>query len=701
MSTLVIPLDAGNVAEPERRQQRVKVAVQQGDRVHSEVVSLAEGRAEVKLEVDPGQPVAVAVGPESAADQEIFRLQTITATVSPRQWTAGERLTLAPITVTAAWWSRWLLWCREFVITGHLRCADGNPVPGAEVRAYDVDYFWWWSSISQVGPAAVTDPSGHFVIKFRWCCGWWPWWWWQLREWTLEPLLVERIQPVLELNPALRALRPSPVPALDLVALNPQPEPPGAPRSTQPALAAGGRIKHPAVLPALRERLTAALPRVPELERLRLWPWWPWTPWFECAPHLIFRATQRCSDGKARVVLAETVLETRWEVPSRLEVGLVADGTACCVPPTRAEPKGDCFAFDGVCGLDPIPTSIGRSGATAGYYSPGGRDRPFAEDVLLSGLFGSSAQADYYEIEHAPHGSGAWSPLPAAAVLEIERSYFDATLPWPTQFKSVPFPVTTVGSHHLYESRHHYEQVHAATWGNALSGRAWYANVDLIAKIHTSGTLADAAHDFRVVGYTALPNGDPDLATGKVMDGCGGPEGNLVVVRLDNRVPSSPQPVPGTVHLPTDEPDCGIVAVRLGGAKVEACGAHQLEPGTALEIDFSATDPDGHLDHYELVVKYDIGSIKNLLSAGDIGSFSLVTLAGDQPGPDYANAVTAATRPSWVGGTFRLHIDEASRVFPKTCCYLVELNVYKRNIVGCYGGLAYSNQTHYSFTVTV
>jgi hypothetical protein len=48
-----------------------------------------------------------------------------------------------------------------------------------------------------------------------------------------------------------------------------------------------------------------------------------------------------------------------------------------------------------------------------------------------------------------------------------------------------------------------------------------------------------------------------------------------------------------------------------------------------------------------------------------------------------------------------LHIDDASLVFPKTCCYLIQLTVWKRNIVGCDGHLSYYNQIHYSFTVTV
>ena len=40
-------------------------------------------------------------------------------------------------------------------------------LPGFEDRA----------AAAQVGGPAITDSSGHFAIKFRWCCGWWPWWW--------------------------------------------------------------------------------------------------------------------------------------------------------------------------------------------------------------------------------------------------------------------------------------------------------------------------------------------------------------------------------------------------------------------------------------------------------------------------------------------------------------------------------------------
>jgi hypothetical protein len=728
MSVLVIPIDASQVPEGDRKQQRVRVAVNDGSGVKSQIVAVEQGKAEIKLDVDPKQALSIAVGPESASDEDIFHMQTLTATVSPNQWAEGKPFTLSPLILTPIWWRLWLTWCREFVINGRLMCADGSPVPGAEVTAYDVDFFWWWSSISQVGPAAVTDASGHFTIKFRWCCYWWPWWWWRLRHWRLDPILIERIQPVLKLNPNFRAPAMVPTPSLDFGSLNPQPLPP-RPTKLAASLAVQREID-PSNMPVLRDRLLKELPQVPELERLRIWPWWPWTPWFDCAPDIIFRATQLCG-GQLKVVLDENIFQTRWDIPTQLSVNLTANQEACCLPQTQPPPPGDCALITGVCGDPGVPlTSIGGNAGTGGpvgYADPGGRDRPFSESIYVSGQFGSGAQADYYEIEYTPNAAGAWAPVPPNALLDMYRGYFDATLAWPNQWVyPIPFPVKHFGSKNVYQSRHYYEVTHPpANWGNALSGRTWYYNVNQIAEIQTAGIFADGAYDFRVVGYKALANGDLDPTTRKVLDGCGNnPHNNMLTLYIDNRFVGAQ--TPGTVHVNTTEPDCGISAVRISTPNpadphlppivitAEPCGAHTLAAHTPLEIDFFVTDnptgpdPNAHLDHYELTVKYDLGSITNLLNPAEVGTLSYIAGAGVSVGPDYSNAVThtvnppnSANRPHWVGGNITLHIDDASKVFPKTCCYLIELTVWKRNIVNCDGHLTYYNQMHYSFTITV
>lgn len=713
MSVLIIPVDASKITDADRKQQRVKVAVQQRDVIKSQVISVEGGKAEVKFDVDPKQPVSVAVGPENASDEDIFHLQTLTSTVSPTQWPAGQNLTVPALAITPNWWIGWLNWCRTFVITGRVVCADGSPVPGAEVTAYDVDFFWWWSSIVQVGGTAITDASGHFAMKFRWCCGWWPWWWWNLRRWRLEYDLVDKIQPVLKLNPRLKFPAPDPVPSLDFTTLNPQPLPPAA---AGPAGLALGKTIDPTVLPGLREKLMAVLPHVPELERLRIWPWFPWAPWFDCNPDIIFRVKQRCGTGPAKVIYSENVFQTRWNAPTNLNVTLVANKDACCVPPPPNQPEGDCALITGVCGDPGVPVTqiggnLGAPAAPAGYANPGGRDRPFAESVSFNGLFGTTAQADYYEIEYTPHGAAAWATVPEGALQDLYRQYHDSTIPFPlnpwTDVVFSPTPFAVAGGY--YESRHHYELTHPpANWNDVLTGRAWSINANLIASIQTAGFFPEGTYDFRILGYKALAGGGPDLATRKVLAGCGQNQNtNFLVLRIDNRVPPNPLNDPGSVHVATTEPDCGILSVNIGaGPAVQPCGAHPLKPPppfTPLDITFFVSDdPDGHLDHYEFVVKFDLGTVKNLLNPADVGALTLTTTPGHQAGPDYSNALTqGAVRPTWRGGTMQLHIADASKVFPKTCCYVLELTVSKRNIVNCNGNLSYYNQMHTSFTVTV
>jgi hypothetical protein len=530
-----------------------------------------------------------------------------------------------------------------------------------------------------------------------------------LRRWRLDSDLFDRIRPIVELNPRLKLPDPDPEPNLDFLALIPQPEPPDRLGEKEPsmAMAPRGARLDPAVIPTVREKFLSQLPQLPEFERLRIWPWWPWTPWIDCGPDIIFRITQNCG-GQVKVIRNESVFQTRWDIPTVLNVTLLANSQACCLGNTPPDPVGDCVVITGVCGDPGVPvTSIGgNSGAPAtpvGYANPGGRDRPFAEQVTISGQFGTAAQADFYEIEYSPHGLNTWAPVPPASMLDFARGYFDATQPWPNQWFYPGFPVLTFGARHVYKSRRRYETENPpANWGLAMTGRTWFHNVNLLAVLQTAGNFSDGTYDFRIVGYRADASGDLDPATRQLMPGCGNnAANNLLTLRIDNRVvgPS----IPGSVHINTTEPDCGITSVTLGSAGVPPCGSNQLAPNTPLDIDFFVTDAHGHLDHYELVVKYDLGSVKNLLSVADVGALTLTGGPGVQPGPDYVNALAQAGspgRPTWNGGSLHLHIDNASLVFPKTCCYLVQLTVWKRNIVSC-GSPLYYNQMHYSFTVIV
>src|SRR5262247_2650843 len=126
MSVLVIPIDASQVPEGDRGQQKVRVAAKMGDKLVSQVVAVKAGKAEVKLDVDSKQPLTIAVGPDNVTDEELFNLQTLTSNISPNTWAGKASLKLSPIIVNPFWWLLWLRWCRTFVIQGRVVCADGR-----------------------------------------------------------------------------------------------------------------------------------------------------------------------------------------------------------------------------------------------------------------------------------------------------------------------------------------------------------------------------------------------------------------------------------------------------------------------------------------------------------------------------------------------------------------------------------------------
>ena len=116
-----------------------------------------------------------------------------------------------------------------------------------------------------------------------------------------------------------------------------------------------------------------------------------------------------------------------------------------------------------------------------------------------------------------------------------------------------------------------------------------------------------------------------------------------------------------------------------------------------LEIDYFCSDPDGHLDSYELKLLWGAGSERSLFTFGA----SPTGVGAVQPGPDYSQALAqGAVRPMWRGGHMKLIIPNAAQVFPITCCYLLQLTVWKRNIVSC-SNPVYYNRVHHSFTVIV
>lgn len=709
--TLAVPLDASNLEQLRaEKSQDLKVVGRSPDGTEvTETVNLEEGTAVATLEFD-GKPdgVGVYVGPDRATAEELQKSQTISLNVPGEWWVETPALELDPIEIPPYYWDWWHRWCREFVIRGRLLCPDGNPVPGAEVCAKDVDGWFFWSSTDQVG-CATTDQNGTFEISFRWCCGFWPWWWWETRAWRPDPLLIDEVRSAIEAEPELSLARTEIQPNLDVFAdiIEDQPLVVDEPL----------RELGPDRLELIRDQLVERLPATPELERLNVWPWVPWQPWWDCTPDIIFEATQA-----GNVVLDEDIGDTRWNIDAEESVVLTANDDARCIPPECESPPcpgGECLFVTAVCGrdLDRVGGNLGAPATPEGYLNPGTgtpspgassrwRDRPFAETVRLKRSSPPVQNVDYFEFEY-DDGSG-WDPVPRDGVQNFKIGYihYDPTKPVGSRwdYPDAAFNFTEIDDHWVVESREHYEETNPPVWPSEPgSTDAWWGgHRDLLVAIDSTA-FNDGTYRFRVVGWEETGSGD-GLTNRRVLKRCPEEEDEPVevVLTFDNRLnpdpahPTSPtHPAgAGTVHKPVTEPDTDIVSVKVDDVEVDPCDLAEEQDGQ-LAVEFLAHDPDGHLSHYTLHATYGENQKRNLLTQPSSSVAPASGASPPYPGPDYGGALSqGATRPHWEGGQYVLTVD-LEEAFPIECCYQLELRAWKRPIVSCGSRHHYWNISEY------
>jgi hypothetical protein len=729
---LTVRLDASEVKDRERDRAVKVVAYRGGGREATEARvtfdQAGHGRARFTFDQPPGQ-LRVVVGPENATTEQLRGLQTIAVDVPTRRWAAGRELELEPIAISSYYWRWWPVWCRNYKITGRVVCADGSPVPGATVCAYDVDVWWWWWSKDGVG-CATTDINGAFEIDFTRCCGWWPWWWWESRAWLLEPELAGRIGALLRDDPRFRRLpTPSPRPSLAVfdqllkearAGERPRPETLAARPKRVPA---GTHGVDPSDLEALRKELLAALPPSPELERLHLWPWWPWWPWWDCDADIIFEVTQTCG-GQSVTIVNETIAQTRWDIPTTLNVTLVANDQACCVASCANHdcPPGDCLLPSDIC-LDNVGSIGGNLGAPPvalpnptnfiGLLNPGlgaslsyGADRPFAGSSSLEGSFGDLANADYYELLYYDAGTATpTTPLPTPpmpipyAPLAAPGAFggFNRQVFVSPNWVVVPFPVTTISDgttdHLVIETIAHYEANHGPQWWDSVT-------FGLLAILNTLNTLPNGTYFLQFRAWTR-PGYAGNLTNPRILPACGtdGTE-NWFAITIDNQTvsaaPTDPNGLPcgpGTVHVCTGQPETAILNVAIlhqdgSTTPIGPCGNVCIVSTDKLVVDFAASDPDGYLAYYTLAVDYGASLTVDLLAAaGATLSPSPIPppwcSAAAQVGPDYGSALSeGAAAPWWTGGAIRLTVP-ATEAFPETCAYLLQLYAHKRTVTSC------------------
>ena len=721
--TLEVPLDVSQIGtEAETQQLRVLARAQDGSLSSETVRAKPGGHASVVLSFpEPPGPLQLLVGPASASESDLVNRQTISVDVPGRQLVNNAKLSIEPIVITPYYWWWWLEWCRRFVVRGKVVCADGSPVPGATVCAYDIDWWFWWTSTQELG-CATTALDGTFEIDFTWCCGFWPWWWWRDRVWEIDPDLIAQVSATLEQDPRIKLGQVSAQPSLSVFS-----------ELLGPATAIRGPLAPTDVqrLEQLRSTLVAKLPSSAELSTLGIWPWAPWRPWWDCDVDVIFKVTQDCT-APGTVVLGEGIEQVRFDIGQTTQVTLVANDLACCRHTCQTQPcvEGECLDVAEVCSA-PINDIGGNPPGTptspVGYLYPGAvtpgvasanGDRAFGGTVDISNA-NIMTGVDYYEVQY--FDGSDWVDLPPGAAEEFFRTWLEPVPPptvWPSG--AVPFqfinrvvagssPTATVT---VVESREHYEA------SPGLPGAAfWTSNEFLIIPIDSS-KFADGTYEFRVVGWRDAGGGEvtgPPVISGgtytplggEVLPVCGDPEQtNGWVLAFNNRLEPDPSAIEpcgsGSTHLCVTEPNTNIVSVMVDGETVSECGTVDAADGT-LEVEFLAQDLSGNLGYYSLIAVYGSSHAVDLLELVETHpkECSLTLVSGDAPGPYYGQALAqGATPPVWKGGTMLLRVP-ADLAFPEPCCYDLELQAWSRTVVGCDGDFAYWNRSDFTIGVGV
>ena len=107
--TLKVPVDASGIPEEDRKGAVRVFAVQSSGESQSEVVKIdakGNGTATFRFSGDPGSIRAI-IAPETATAEEIEGLQTVSRTISGRQWRAESAIALEPIILSPYYWYLW------------------------------------------------------------------------------------------------------------------------------------------------------------------------------------------------------------------------------------------------------------------------------------------------------------------------------------------------------------------------------------------------------------------------------------------------------------------------------------------------------------------------------------------------------------------------------------------------------------------
>lgn len=604
-------------------------------------VPAAAGRAQSAFALQ------VAVVPSTAATAPGRVADAPRVTISPARLSGDDPIEAPGLTVDRALIEGWLIFWREWCVSGTVVGPDGCPAPGADVTAYTVS--WGTGGYTEVARATVTTaPDGTFALCF-------PWWELLQRCWPCEPLWW-RCWPwwwEFDMLHVIEALETRASSGPQSVALF-QPEGSALIRGQGfPAAATAGVIMPDPDRTALIERKL----RDPALREI--FPWW----WWCCdQPNVVFGVTQ----GGTTILAPDPATGTRWCSASGQSVTLYGNqATITC------------------CAGGPLPTSgyvwtsVGTTLTSSidgrGLAQDGGDDTDVA---FQGGLMLYAAVApdafDYYQVNGAVWDAPAFrggSKPPAASTSAEAPVYAPLSLPawiWDPATQTLSYqsvkmgPFTANGYTGLYATTGARTALPAPPGLPAFTVPAgcevfWgYQGLVLTADDTTLlGGIPFGAVDLTLLGFDQ--NFDPVAVS---------PDAALTLA-IDS-TPITRQQVGAITAYQAD----GTLATQTGTGD---CPAYDVGPGGYIEVPVTVQDANGFLCEYELQAQYGNGNVQVVTPPG---------LRGYTTNPT-ASADTATA--SWTGGTETMRFPALPpQSTPVDCCYEFRLYYAKRVTNGGY-----------------
>lgn len=693
--------------------------------------------------------IYVLIGP-NVAEREFLAIETKKIWISPKRFKKNiADLTKDKIAIHKELFKRWLWLCRTFTITGRVvkrvKTDSGycdEAVPGAKVEAYDVDCWWFWWKRDLVG-SAITNPDGTFEIKFRWCCLLW----FHPPIWVIDPDLLRYITKVIKphIGPIPPEVLKSPVEFEEFLTGKIKPPVSPQPKALKTSIETEEYGKNPIFevkdLGLVKDKTMVTISPLKDLIAkirpiLPILPCWPFRP-RDCTPDIVFKVTQDC-DGEENIIYDESPFQTRWNIPTNLNVTLFANEKACSVPDPLCEelPPGDCLKFTKIncIFVKNIGTDIGPPDLR-GYAYPGSThstyaDNPFAETIRVKGLFGAGSDIDYFKVQYSYNG-GVFKDMPKENLIGFTRSYWapppGSPPSTPAKWNHVSFIPHEVDGETVYKTLKKAEEENPLpagwTWGYLWN------DLDTLFLWNSKNLEGDGLYTLRLVGYRWNETTNK-LENEHIMQTCEiePVQEERVMIRIDNRDADDPlyelneaRPCgPGTIHLCTYEPDCDFIKVAYiksgtteeDGIEIKPCDIIELTDDDDIVIYFNASDRDGHLLGYEMKAHWGENEVFNVLANGTlqpedypnqlvklVGPLYKDTLIGSQG--IYRSTLPATDpehdRPYWFGGNFKVTV--TGEKF-NTCAYTLKLHVWKRTMVGCQKpSHVHANWCSYSFTI--